>query len=142
MAHELHNAEQLSRVIAQVAAPAFLLSAVASLLSVLITRMNRVVDRSRSIGALPESERVRAEDELPDLRRRAEFMHRAIFWCAGSGIATSMLVIIAFASALLDLEHERGAAVLFIIAMSLFTMTLIYLAREVRLSAADFRRLY
>lgn len=142
MPPDLPNAAQLSRVIAQVAAPAFLLSAVASLLSVLITRMNRVIDRSRSIGALSEAERARAEKELPDLRRRAEFMHRAIFWCAGSGIATCMLVIIAFASALLELEHERGAAVLFIIAMGLFTMTLIYLAREVRLAASDFRRLY
>jgi len=141
MAPELHNAAQLSRVISQVAAPAFLLSAVASLLSVLITRMNRVVDRSRSISALPEAERARVENELPDLRRRAEFMHRAIFWCAGSGIATCMLVIIAFTSALFDLEHERGAAVLFIIAMSLFTATLVYLAREVRLSASDIHRL-
>jgi hypothetical protein len=39
-----------------------------------------------------------------------------------------------FTTALLKFQHEIGAAVLFIIAMGLFTMAMIYLAREVRLS--------
>jgi hypothetical protein len=39
--------EQLSSIIGSVAAPAFLLGAVAAFISVLISRMNRVIDRSQ-----------------------------------------------------------------------------------------------
>jgi hypothetical protein len=68
-------------------------------------------------------------------------MYRAIFWAVGSGICTCLLVIIMFTSALLKFQHEVGAAVLFILAMGLFTTALIYLAREVRLSHRNsFRR--
>ncbi|WP_294540198.1 DUF2721 domain-containing protein [uncultured Rhodoblastus sp.] len=126
----------LSTVISQVTAPAFLLSAVASTVAVLITRLNRVSDAYRSIEALPDEDPAAADSraELPDLMLRAHFMYRAIFWSVASGICTCMLVIIMFMSALLDFEHQVGAAVLFIIAMALFTASMIYLAREVHLS--------
>ena len=48
-----------------------------------------------------------------------------------------MLVIIMFTSALLKFQHEVGAAVLFVIAMGLFTTALVYLAREVRVGHRD-----
>jgi hypothetical protein len=126
-----------------VTAPAFLLSAVASLLSVLSARMNRVVDRSRAISGLAPNDprRPGLETELPELRKRANFMHRAIFWSVGSGICACFLVITAFASALFDISHEHGAALLFILAMGLFTAALVYLGREVRVSASEIERL-
>ncbi len=134
---------QISQVISQVTAPAFLLSAVASLLSVLTGRMSRIVDRSRAISALVAADprRPGLEIELPELRKRANCMHKAIFWSVGSGICACLLVVIAFASALLDISHERGAAGLFMLAMGLFTAALVYLAREVRFSAGDIGRL-
>ena len=42
--------DQLSLVISQAAAPAFLLGAVASFLSVLVMHMSRILDRSRAIN--------------------------------------------------------------------------------------------
>jgi hypothetical protein len=136
---ETFNVVQLSTVISQVTAPAFLLSAVASTVSVLLTRLNRVADQYHSISSLPEDDSGAAQRkaELPNLTLRAHFMYRAIFWAVGSGICTCMLVIIMFTSALLEFQHERGAAVLFILAMGLFTTALIFLAREVRLSHRD-----
>jgi uncharacterized membrane protein YgcG len=133
---ETFNVVQLSTVISQVTAPAFLLSAVASTVSVLITRLNRVADQYHLISGMSEDDSGAAQRkaELPDLTLRAHFMYRAIFWAVGSGIGTCLLVIIMFASALLKFQHEVGAAVLFILAMGLFTTALIYLAREVRLS--------
>lgn len=133
---ETFNVVQLSTVISQVTAPAFLLSAVASTVSILITRLNRVADQYHSISGMSEDDAGAAQRkaELPDLTLRAHFMYRAIFWAVGSGIGTCLLVIIMFTSALLKFQHEVGAAVLFILAMGLFTTALIYLAREVRLS--------
>jgi hypothetical protein len=133
------DAEQLSRVISQVTAPAFLLSAVASLLSVLTTRLSRVVDRSRSISYLPlqDPRRASLEVELPELRQRGLLIHKAIFWSVGAGIVTCLLIVAAFAAALLEIGHERLAAVLFILSMGFFTASLVYLAREIRLSATE-----
>lgn len=48
MLPETPSVTQLSQVIAQVTAPAFLLGAVAAFISVLISRMNRVIDRSQA----------------------------------------------------------------------------------------------
>ena len=49
MLKDIITANQLSLVISQAAAPAFLLGAVASFLSVLVTHMSRILDRSRAI---------------------------------------------------------------------------------------------
>jgi hypothetical protein len=126
---------QLSSVISQVTAPAFLLSAVASTVSVLITRLNRIADRYHAIDGSPgQAAAAPQAAELADLTLRAHLMYRAIYWAVASGICTCLLVIIMFTTALLKFQHEIGAAVLFIVAMGLFTTAMIYLAREVRLS--------
>jgi hypothetical protein len=51
-----------------------------------------------------------------------------------SGIATSVLVIVSFASALLQIRHEFGVAILFIVALVTFTSSLVEFAREVRIA--------
>jgi hypothetical protein len=48
--------DQLARIIGNVAAPAFLLGAVASFISVLISRINRVVDRAQFLHGIAESD--------------------------------------------------------------------------------------
>ena len=72
---------QLSLVISQAAAPAFILGAVASFLSVRISHMSRIVDRSRAINAIPEEDASRAhlKTALPQLKIRASLVNRAIY---------------------------------------------------------------
>jgi hypothetical protein len=78
----------------------------------------------------------RWRNPLPPLRscrgvagpEKTRGVYKAIFWSVGCGIAACLLVIIAFASALLDIEHERSAAALFKIARGLFTAAPIHLA--------------
>jgi hypothetical protein len=48
-----------------------------------------------------------------------------------------LLVIVAFISAFFDLQHEYGVAILFIIALSFFTLSLVDLVREARISLHD-----
>jgi hypothetical protein len=55
MLFETPSAEQLSRIIGSVAAPAFLLGAVAAFISVLIARMNRVIARSQFLHGIVEA---------------------------------------------------------------------------------------
>ena len=79
---ETPSVGQLSQVIAQVAAPAFLLGAVAAFTSVLISRMNRIIDRSQALSAISEDDPVKAKlkSDIPRLKRRAALMNKAIFF--------------------------------------------------------------
>ena len=127
--------DQLSLVISQAAAPAFLLGAVASFLSVLVTHMSRILDRSRAISDISDDDPKTRElkVQLPELRLRAVLVIRAIYWAVGSGITTCLLMIVAFASAYIGARHEPAAAVLFT-SLCLFTASLISFAREVRIA--------
>jgi hypothetical protein len=127
---------QLSLVISQAAAPAFLLGAIASFLAVLVSHMSRIVDRSRAIESISDGDakQTQLKAALPILRARASLVHRAIFWAVGSGVATCFLMIAGFLSALLGLRHEPGAAILFTLSLVLFTASLIAFAREVSMA--------
>ena len=60
-----------------------------------------------------------------------QVLHRAIYWAIGSGIVTCLLMVVAFGSAYVGARHELGAAALFIVALGLFTASLVSFAREV-----------
>jgi len=131
--------DQLARIIANVAAPAFLLGAVAAFISVLMSRINRVIDRSQFIHGIPESDAARSflKADLPRLRRRAEILNRSLFYAVVSAILTALIIIVAFVSAILHLAHEYGVALLFIAALVTFCASLIDLARETRIALHD-----
>ena len=136
MLSNLPTMDQLQLVISQAAAPAFILGAVASFLSVLLSHMGRVIDRFRAIHDLPvdDPKKQKLMTNLPQLRLRARMLHRAIYWAVGSGIVTCLLMIVAFSSAYFGVRHEPGAAVLFIVALALFTASLVSFAREVAIA--------
>jgi hypothetical protein len=100
MLPETPSITQLSQIIAQITAPAFLLGAVAAFVSVLIGRMNRIVDRTQALNAIADDDtsRVHLKSHLPRLKRRAELLNQAILFSTVSAIVTSLLVIVAFAT--------------------------------------------
>jgi len=132
-------AEELHQIIAQATAPAFLLGAVAGFLSVLIGRSNRIVDRSNYLSAIEDDDPVRGrlKTDIPRLRRRAKLVNRAIEFVVISGVFTTCLVVVAFASAVLGFSHVYGAAVLFVLALGFFAAALISLWIEVRIALGD-----
>jgi hypothetical protein len=131
---------QLSHVIVQAAAPAFLLGALAAFIAVLISRLNRIIDRTIVLNAIADDDAVksRLKAHLPRLLRRAAMLNRAIFWAVIGSIAITLLVIVAFACALLKFQHERGVAILFMVALGAFTVSLVDFAREVRIALSEF----
>jgi Protein of unknown function (DUF2721) len=121
----------LSQVISQSIAPAFILAAVASFISVLVTRLNRIIDRCRSLAAGDDNLATFGANKA-QLDARAALINRAMFWAVCSAFATLLLMIDAFVSAFLDLPHERGVAALFIVALLLFCAALVDFGREIR----------
>jgi hypothetical protein len=131
--------DQLARIIGNVAAPAFLLGAVASFISVLISRINRVIDRAQFLHDIAEGDTSKTylKADIPRLRRRAALLNRSLFCSILSAILTALIIIVAFISAYFQIAHEYGAALLFIGALVMFCAALIDLARETRLGLHD-----
>jgi hypothetical protein len=104
---------QLSNVITQAMAPAFLLAALAAFIALLIARLNRIVDRTILVNAISDNDaaRSRLKTDIPRLLRRSTIINRAILWAVISSIAITLIMIVAFVSALPHIE--RGVAVLF-----------------------------
>jgi Protein of unknown function (DUF2721) len=126
---------QLSLVISQVTAPAFLLGSVATFTSVLIARMNRIIDRSHALKAIDDqAPTAHLKADISPLRRRAMLLNKAILFSTISAITTSVLVILAFVSAYFNVAHEYGVGALFVVALTFFTASLINLARDTRIA--------
>jgi FtsH-binding integral membrane protein len=129
---------QLSSIIGSVAAPAFLLGAVAAFISVLLSRMNRVIDRSQYLHRIADSDETSyLKADIPRLKRRAALLNRSVLYATISAILTALLIIVAFVSAMLHLAHEYGVAVFFIVALAFFLLSLVDLARETRIGLSD-----
>jgi hypothetical protein len=139
MLPEAPSITQLSQVITQVASPAFLLGAVAAFTSLLIGRMNRIIDRAQVLNEIGENDPSRAylKTDIPRLKRRAVLLNKAIYFSTLSAITTSLLVIVAFICAYLNFAHEYGVAVLFVLALVFFTASLVNLARETSIALHD-----
>ena len=130
------SVSQLSHVISQAAAPAFLLGAFAAFVAILANRLNIIINRTIALNGIPDDEpaRQRLKADIPRLLRRAALVNRAMFWAVIGSILTTILVIAAFVSAFLHIEHERGVALLFIAALCAFTASLVDFAREIRIA--------
>jgi hypothetical protein len=140
MLSDTPSVSQLSHVISQAAAPAFLLGALAAFIAVLIARLNRIVDRTVVLNGIANDDavRYRLKSDLPRLMRRAAMMNRAIFWAVVASISLTILVIVAFVTAFFQLPHERGVALFFMISLGAFTISLVDFAREVRIALSEF----
>lgn len=138
------DAVHLSQVMTEAAAPAFVLGAVAAFISILLSRLNAVVDRIRNLNAIPDSDgsRYHLKADVLRLVRCAQRLKSATLLALASGISTSLLLLVAFMSALLRLQHVYGAALLFVVAIVFLASALFRFAQEVMigLSEADHYR--
>lgn len=140
MIPEIPSVSQLSQVISQAAAPAFLLGALAAFIALLMSRLNRIIDRTIVLNAIPDGDaaRSRLKTDIPRLLRRSLMINRAIFWAVIASITITFMVIVAFVSAFFHIQHERGVAILFLVSLGAFTVALVDFAREVRIALSEF----
>lgn len=139
MSIEPGSIEHLSEIISHVVAPAFLLGAVASFVSILVNRSNIVLQRYRDLNSLEDEGHPRAglKADLPRLKRRVVLLNRAVFLAIGSGAIASLLIIVAFAAALVNSHHVWFAAILFMTSMGLLFCALVAFAMEIRMGLAE-----
>ena len=134
------DAAQLSQLLSQATAPAFVLGAVAAFTAILLSRLKTVVNRIRRLNDIAEDDIVRArlKSDIPRLRQRAKLLHSATYLALVSGICISLLLVVGFASAFFRLRHEYGAALLFAVAVALLGGALFKFAQEIRVGFSEF----
>jgi len=133
------DAQQLSQVMSQATAPAFVLGAVAGFVSILLGRMTAVIDRIRTLNDIPDEDttRARLKSDIPRLRQRAKLLNSATHLALAAGLCTSLLLVVGFASAFLRLQHEYGAGALFLLALGLMAGALFRFGQEVRIGLSE-----
>lgn len=107
----------ISRVIQLAVAPVFLLTAIATLISAMNTRLGRIVDRRRVVQARGGAVDPDAVIELEQLARRSRLVYFAIFCAVLAALLVCLVVAGAFLGALLSVDIARTVAALFIAAM-------------------------
>ena len=117
-----------------------LFRSVAAFVSVLIGRMNRIIDWSQALNTIKDDDvaKVHLKTDIPRLKRRAALLNKAILFSTLSAIVTSVLVIVSFVTAYFNFRHEYGVALLFVLALAFFTVSLVDLAREIFMARHEY----
>ena len=133
------SADRLSQAITHAIAPAFVLGAVAGFASILSTRLEAIMVRLRALNALPDTHaKAHLKADIPRLRRRARLTNQAILFAVISGAIVALLLLVAFASVYLGIEHIYGAAIMFMIALLYLGAALVTFALEVRIALSEY----
>jgi hypothetical protein len=124
-------------------APVFLLTALGTTLSVLTTRLARIVDRARRVEArLPGEAGESREGSVRELGMIAGRV-RLIYWALTLGTTAALLVClliaVAFVGYLFDAGVGTAMALLFVAAMAAYVGALVCFLREVFVAIATIR---
>jgi len=125
-----------SDVIEQSVAPAFLLGAVASFVSALNLKYNRLIDQRNSVVDYENDQVLLAKRQ--NLTRRATFVNRATLLALISAATAAVLIVASFAYALFNISEQRGLPGLFTSSLVFLCVAFIEYGREVRAARSDF----
>jgi Protein of unknown function (DUF2721) len=123
-------------------APVFLLTGVASILSVLTNRLGRIIDRSRFLEgkSLPIDETHKAiHVELRSLKQRARLIHLAIGLCTTCLLLICSVVAVLFLGSFITLNMALVIASLFVTAMLCLIAALLNFIGEIYLATVHVR---
>ena len=136
----LSGITSVAHVIQLAVAPVFLLTGVGAILSVLVSRLGRVVDRFRSLeGGLVAAESALAsvQVEMAILARRARMIHWAIGFCTSCALLVCMVIATLFVGSITGVEMPAVIATLFITAMLSLVAGLLSFLREIALATGS-----
>jgi hypothetical protein len=129
--------DHLSLAISHATAPAFMLGAVAAFLSVLVSRLERIADKSRALRSADAAAVDPTGAIAASFSRRMVLLSRAIYLAVLSALVTAALLIGAFGAALLGVGHGQLVALMFVVSLGLLIASLVNLTREIRVYMAN-----
>lgn len=129
----------VTHAIQQAVAPVFLLTGVSALLSVLTSRLGRVIDRTRVLDKMSEAERALCVHERAYLQRRARLAHWSISLCAAGALFICIVIAALFIGSELGWDPSGTISTLFIAAMLAIIAGLLCFMHEVALAMMPLR---
>lgn len=128
----------VAHVIQLAVAPVFLLTGVGAILSVLINRLARVVDRFRVLERMLRETHKREhktyQPEMARLSRRSRLIHWAISLCTIGALLICMVIATLFIGSLMTVDLSGTVATLFVAAMVALIAGLLSFLREISLA--------
>ena len=123
----------IAHVIQLSIAPVFLISGVATLLSVLTNRLGRIVDRARAVedklDFCDETQKACRSEELGRLSKRARLVNLSITFCTICAVLICITIATLFTGTFLPISLSKLITVQFIAAMiSLFVALMTFLS--------------
>ena len=125
---------EIPSVIQMAVAPAFLLTGVGAILSVMTARLTRIVDRFRVLHEGSKALSKYKQKELNLLILRGRWTHWAIALTTISALFICMLIAMIFISTEVSFNLDQFISILFIMAMTALIFGLLSFLKEVGLS--------
>ena len=136
----------ITHVIQLAVAPVFLLTAIATLITALNSRLGRIVDRRRILQDrlmnLAGTDAEMIVTELQRQRHRGKLIYFAIFSAVLGALFICLVVAGAFLGALLAVDLSKEIAILFVLAMIAMIVCLGIFLREVFLAVSGGSSIY
>ena len=134
----------IASVIQLAVAPVFLLAGIAGLLNVLSSRLARIVDRARVIErripqAKSEEQRELLHAETATLWTRIDMINWAIRLCVASALTVCVVIVALFVGDFVAINIAALIAILFVVAMLLIIVGLVFLLREISVATKNMR---
>jgi hypothetical protein len=136
------NINDVTHAIQLALAPVFLLTGIAGILSVMASRLARIIDRGRQLtegGGVVASGLPNLQIELQSLERRRHLASAAITACTLSALLVCTVIAALFLEVLLQVEFKWLVGVLFTGATLALVVGLAYFLREVHLATQTVR---
>ncbi len=124
----------VAHVIQLAVAPVFLLTGIGAILSVMSTRLARVIDRHRVLAAMEEVERAAHAVEVKNLLSRSQWIHWAITLCTVCALLVCIVIAALFVGFELGKDPSAIIAVLFSAAMLALIAGLLCFLREIAIA--------
>jgi len=142
--NSIDKIDSIVRVIQLAIAPVFLLTAVGSLLAVLVGRLVRANDRYRDMkrSMAEELQATGNQDperllEMSNLSRRAHLINTAITLCVCCALLVCVIIAILFVGSILDVGVATLISVLVVASMLALILALLAFLREVLLASKN-----
>ncbi|UTW46122.1 DUF2721 domain-containing protein [bacterium SCSIO 12696] len=134
------STSSLAHIIQLAVAPVFLLAGIAGFLSVISSRLGRIIDRSRVVDrrlvALKDKEKIASScKELNVLSVRINWINRSIALCVTSALMVCVVIVCLFSAVALELEISALIKLFFVLSILLLIAALICFLREVYLGS-------
>ena len=138
------NTVDLAHIIQLAVAPVFLLAGIAGFLNVMSARLGRIIDRARvierGVAKLDDPQQLSASQaEMDILWRRVGIIHWSIGLCTTSALLVCLLIVSLFIVGTWTLNGEILIGGLFVLALMLLIIALLFFLTEVRLATRTMR---